>query len=107
MKIIRTTLTITLAAFAIAAAGCTSSGSDTTDTRPDITLGTVPDPEAAPTIPAPTEPTATGSVDDADPTLASTTTMLTPSSDRGPNRRHRRPSHDAARATARTINPFS
>lgn len=79
MKIIRTTLTITLAAFAIAAAGCTSSGSDTTDTRPDITLGTVPDPEAAPTIPAPTEPTATGSVDDADPTLASTTTMLTPS----------------------------
>ena len=52
------TLCVALAALTIAAVGCTSGDDtgDTADTGPDITLGTVPDPEAVPTDPAPHEP---------------------------------------------------
>ena len=81
LRMRRATLRVALAALTIAAVGC-SSGEDTgdpADTGPDITLGTVPDPEAAPTDPTPSEPIATDSV--VDPTLATTTIMLMPSPD--------------------------
>ncbi len=77
----RTTLIVALAALATAAIGCSSSdGGDTGDTGPDITLGTVPDPEAVPTDPTPTAPVET-EPGEPDPALATTTTALVPSPD--------------------------
>jgi glucose/arabinose dehydrogenase len=82
----RTTLVAALTALALTAAACASDGGETDSSTPgsgpDITLGTVPDPEATPTEPPTTEPATTdsGSVT-ADTVPTPSTTMLTPSPD--------------------------
>lgn len=72
-----------LVALTVATVACTSGGNGDSDepaaTGPDITLGTVPDPEAVPTAPGATEPAATEAA--ADTGTISTTTVLTPSPD--------------------------